>query len=178
MQRNAGFTLLELMIVVSIVAILTAIAVPSFNYLNNRRITQSQVENLHRALTMARQTAVISNRQTIVCPSANGTICGDANAWSNGFMIYEDRDNSEDFSSTDRLLEYIPGVRNVVGRQNSSHLIHHLTSNKNQATFSPLGFTPDWQTFIYCDGDNEQKFKISLIRTGRIKVESGDGSSC
>jgi len=181
MQRNAGFTLLELMIVVSIVTVLTAIAVPSFDYLNNRRITQSQVENLQRALTMARQTAVTSNRKTIVCPSAGGNTCTDSNDWSYGYMVYEDRDNNERFGSNDRLIEYIPGVRNVAGKQGSSHFTHKLTSNAsngNYAAFSTQGFTQEWQTFTYCNSERQQKFTISLINTGRIKVKAGDDSSC
>lgn len=178
-HRQSAFTLLELLAAIAIVAVLAAIAIPSFDVLNNRRISQSQVENLKRALVLARQTAVTKNRTTVVCPSANGSTCQDRSAWSKGLLIYENFDADDGFNNNvDRLLEYIPGVTNVAGRHASSHLQHSLSSNKNRATFSAQGFTNDWQTFTYCDGNARQKFRITLIKTGRIKVTAGDDSSC
>lgn len=181
MQRSAGFTLLELLVAMSIVAVVSAIAIPSFSYINNQRITQSQVDNLQRALAMARQTAIATNRPTIICPSGDGASCGDQDMWSRGFMIYQDSDRSETYdSSTDRLLEYIPGVKNVATRQDTSHFRHSLRSNgpNDRAMFTAQGFSTDLQTFTYCNGEQRQAFTITLNRTGRAKVRAGDDSAC
>jgi type IV fimbrial biogenesis protein FimT len=179
MQRHAGFTLLELLVAMSIVAVVSAIAIPSFSYINNQRITQSQVDNLQRALAMARQTAIATNRPTIICPSGDGASCGDQDMWSRGYMIYQDSNRNDTYdSSTDRLLEYIPGVRNVATRQDTSHFRHSLSSNHARAAFSTQGFTSDWQTFTYCNGEQRQAFKVTLNRTGRAQVRAGDDSSC
>lgn len=173
MQRQAGFTLLELLITVGIIAILMAIAVPSFDYLNNKHITQSQVENLQRTLSMARQTAVTKNRQTIVCPSSSGNTCSNDNDWSYGFMAFVDKNNDEAFSaSQDQLLEYVAGVKNVATRQDTSSFADTLKSSNN----SPVKFTAQGssmltsQTLIYCDRHGKAKFALTLNRTGRIKV--------
>lgn len=181
MRRQYGFTLLELLVTVSIVVVLTAVALPSFNFVNNKRIAQSQVDNLQRALALARQTAIASNKPTVVCPSGDGASCGDAEAWSRGFMIYEDSNRNEAYDdSADRLLEYIPGVKNVATRQDTSHLIHSLTSNgaDNRVTFTSQGFTNDMQTFTYCDGERRKAFTVILNMAGRVKVKTENGSSC
>lgn len=179
MHRHAGFTLMELLIAISIIAILSAIAVPSFNFMNNKRISETQVENLQRALLMARQSAIATNRPTIVCASANGATCGDESMWSRGFMVYEDSDRNGTFSgNADRLLEYIPGVKNVATRQDTSHFRHSLSSTNSKAGFNAQGFTTDWQTFTYCDGNEEHAFELVLSRTGHVRLADGDGASC
>lgn len=181
MQRHCGFTLLELLVTLSIVAILSAIALPSFNFMNNKRIAQTQVDNLQRTLALARQTAIASNKPTVVCPSGDGASCGEDDNWSFGMMVYEDNNRNETYDSdSDRLLEYIPGVKNVATRQDTSHFTHSLTSNSpaHRAAFSSQGFTTDLQTFTYCDGEQRKAFEVSLIMTGRVKVKPGDGSSC
>jgi type IV fimbrial biogenesis protein FimT len=179
MLRNAGFTLLELLIAISIVALLSAIALPGFDILNNKRISQSQVENLQRALTMARQSAMTSNRPTIVCPSSDGGACEDRSAWTRGFMIFEDRNFDGVYSAaTDRLLEYIPGVRNVATRHDTRHYRHALSSNRDRAAFTAQGFTSSMQTFTYCDGNSRKAYELTLNMAGRVQLRHGDGSSC
>jgi len=178
-----GFTLLELLISIGIVAILAAIAVPSFDYLNNRRVTQTQVENLQRALALARQTALAKNRQVVLCPSSDGNACVVAGDWSSGYLVYIDANKNETFDSAagDVPVEFIYGVRSVAGRQSSSNLRHKLLSNINEkrAVFNAQGFTVGhMQTFTYCDGNGQKKFTLTVNITGRVQVAAGDDSSC
>lgn len=69
-EQSRGFTLIELMIVVALLGIFAAIAVPSFtSFINNNR-TQSASNELLSLLQYARSTAVQNNSTTIVCLSA------------------------------------------------------------------------------------------------------------
>jgi type IV fimbrial biogenesis protein FimT len=93
-MRNSarGFTLIELMVTVVVLAILLAIGVPSFRefYLNNR-IT-SQINMLHSHLLLARSEAVKRNRPAQVCGIAPGSqLCADRD-WSQGWVVFVDRD--------------------------------------------------------------------------------------
>lgn len=77
MNRNkhtmAGFTLVELMVTLSIAAILLTQAVPSFQaMIANNRIT-SQVNELVTAINMGRSEAAKLNTTVILCGSANPT---------------------------------------------------------------------------------------------------------
>jgi type IV fimbrial biogenesis protein FimT len=180
MQRHTGFTLLELLITVCILTILMAVAVPSFDIVNNRLIAQSQVENLQRTLSMARQTAIAKNRPAIVCPSSNGNSCTTDEDWSYGYMVYIDRNGNNAFNAAeDQLIEYVTGVRNVATRQDTSGFAHKLTSNRNLLKFSPqgdaIGYT---QTFTYCDANQHAKFALVVSNEGRIRVNSLKNVSC
>lgn len=74
MQYKKGFTLLELMVVVAIIAIFAAIAVPTFSSWSPRLKFRTSADELHKVLMLARMTAISSNRDVIVTfDQANGT---------------------------------------------------------------------------------------------------------
>ncbi len=92
MGKQKGFTLIELMITVAILAIVLTIAAPSFNeqIQNNRSIALG--EDLATALIYARVEAVKRGRAVSLCASnADNTGCSNDSAdWSNGWLVLLD----------------------------------------------------------------------------------------
>lgn len=74
-----GFTLLELAVVLSVLGILVAIAIPSFSYLGASTNVKSASSNLHLALLKARSEAV--KRDATVTITATG------GNWAQGWEI-------------------------------------------------------------------------------------------
>ena len=66
MERVKGFTLVELMIVVALVAITATIAIPNFNNLIQNNRVQSQAEDLNALLQYARSESAIRKRSVTV----------------------------------------------------------------------------------------------------------------
>jgi len=74
MRQNKGFSLLELMMVVAIIAIFAAIAVPTFSSWSPRLKFRTSADELHKVLMLARMTAISSNRDvTVTFDQVNGT---------------------------------------------------------------------------------------------------------
>lgn len=70
-RRDSGFTLIELMIVVALLGIFAAIAVPGFTQFINNNRTQSANNEVMALLQYARSTAVAQRTTISVCPDDN-----------------------------------------------------------------------------------------------------------
>lgn len=81
-----GFSLLELMTTVAVLAILVAIAVPSFTTLINSNRLTSQANELVVAFQYARSEAARLNSRVTLCPSSDGESCSGGD-WSRTIAI-------------------------------------------------------------------------------------------
>ena len=70
-MRTSGFTLIEMIVVISIVAILAAIAVPSFSTLLEGRRVRTDAEQVRDLLVRARQEALQRNAPVTVTSQNN-----------------------------------------------------------------------------------------------------------
>ena len=93
--KNSGFTLLELMIVITLAALITAVGIPSFqSTVANQRRTAT-VNELALAFNLARSEAIKRVRYVSICKSADGATCGgDAVEWEDGWIIFANADNA------------------------------------------------------------------------------------
>ncbi|OZA22023.1 MAG: prepilin-type cleavage/methylation domain-containing protein [Hydrogenophilales bacterium 17-61-9] len=81
-----GFTLIELMVTLSVLAILLMIAVPSFNEVTLGSKLGSLSNNFVASAHQARSEAIKRNAVVSLCVSSNGTSCG-AGGWEQGWIV-------------------------------------------------------------------------------------------
>jgi len=88
-DRQRGFSLLELMITLSVAAILLVIAVPSFRDLMHRSQVSSANNELLASLAYARTEAINRGQLVLMCPSANGAAaCAGGKTFDTGWIVY------------------------------------------------------------------------------------------
>lgn len=92
-QRVRGFTLIELMVTIGILAVLVAVAIPSFNSaLISYRLT-SISNTFVASAQLARSEAIKRNSRVTMCKSADGATCVLTGGWEQGWILFQDINN-------------------------------------------------------------------------------------
>ena len=101
-HRARGFTMLELMIVVAVAGILSAIAAPAMmDFIRANRLSAT-ARQLDADLLLARREAIKRNARVLVCPvGTTAGKCGSGTtAWAQGWLVCYDADQSGDCDDT------------------------------------------------------------------------------
>lgn len=157
MQHSRAFTLIELMITLAILAILLAIAAPSFRDTIQNNRTQTIANDLTTALQFARSEAVKRGVRVDICRRA-ANACADAVDWGNGWLV---KVNGGDVL---RVWEAV-GDRDSVSGPNET-LTYRPNGLLTKATDS--AFTV---AFDNCTG--KPQYTIALTATGRVTSTKG-----
>jgi type IV fimbrial biogenesis protein FimT len=93
-KYNSGFTLIEMIVTVAIVAILASIAVPSFSSLIERNRATVAANEMVSALLLARSEALKRRNNVTVCTSVDQTTCAGNGEldFSKGWIVFVDCD--------------------------------------------------------------------------------------
>lgn len=84
-NKDQGFTLVELLITLALLAIVANIAVPAFDGLITRNRQQALMEQVTSVLNSARAEAILQRRMIEVCGSSDGKTC--SASWSSGWLV-------------------------------------------------------------------------------------------
>lgn len=164
---HAGFTLVELMVVVALIAVLATLAVPSWRALQTRNAIRSLVNDYTLSLYFARSEAVRLNTPVTLCPSNDGSTCTDS-ALENGWVVFV---GVRDAAAPDLLQDTLP--RTLVRTQ--------FTAALNAVTGRSITFLPNGQplgnfpgtTVQVCPDRAELDYMsrdVVINRTGRVST--------
>ncbi len=156
-KRTAGFTMLEMMIIVVIIGIAAAMAVPSFYNTIPRLKARTEARNILNFIRLARSKAVSGGAQ---------------------YGVYVDTDNRRYILFKDTLnpaqMIYNDGDSVVVGPEilDSDVVLTNSTFANNCVIFLPTGGASQSGSFTLDNTDGGSSYTVSVLSsTGKSKMQ-------
>ncbi|MEX2150824.1 MAG: GspH/FimT family pseudopilin [Steroidobacteraceae bacterium] len=161
--RARGMTMIELLITVVVMAILMAIAVPSFRNASLGSQLSAAANNLLASVQLARSEAIKRNSAVTLCASADGTTCAGSGGWEQGWIIMD------------------AGAA-VLQRQESlpDRYLVSQAGGTVPLNFQPIGVGATAAAFTVCrdNPDGGQERIVTVSATGSARVTITNTGSC
>ena len=173
MKKCTGVSLIELMVTISIAAILLAMGAPSFISMLKKNKLEAQASDFTSGLNTARSEAVLRNVRATMCHSANGTSCG--GEWEDGWIVFVDDGG---IPGTVEAGEEILLVND--GLDHASYTLRGNNNVANRVSFGAQGYSLGFngQLVLCFDEDNDgsgdfddENASVTIISSsGRIRI--------
>ena len=157
-RTAAGFSLLEVVVAIALIAILACIAIPSWSNAREAAHSSSAQSALLEGILGAVSHAALTGREVVLCPGdANG--CRATTDWSRGWIVYADNDGDRVRAPSETLLSTMAPLGGKV------HL--RSTRGRSRIVFQPNGGNAGSNaTFTLCDGRGPFKAVTLVIGNG------------
>jgi type IV fimbrial biogenesis protein FimT len=172
---SSGFSLLELLITLTIAFILVTLAVPAFGGLikDNRMVLR--VNSFIGMTNYARSEAVKRSSRVTLCPSSDGATCLTTGAWELGWIVFVDGDDSGDMSAGDTFLQVHEELSGQSVTVRASFNLRRYISYNGNGLIRQVNGTLQSGTIAFCDdrgvGTNARTVTVSAI--GRLSATTG-----
>ncbi len=171
-RKTSGFTIVELLMTLTVASVIMALAVPSFrDFIKNSRMSGAS-NDLLASLQLARTEAIKRRHSVAICPSANPTddvpVCT-ASFNGNGWVVWDDTDTDAAIDAGEAVLR----------RHDVLHSSLTTFESTNVVTYQLSGFLSVNQPnfVLLCDdrangqlGNSYFKRVIAISKTGRASV--------
>ena len=172
-----GFSLIELLVTITIASILAGLAAPSFSKMMNANRIQTGASALQGDMMYARTEALKRGTWVSICPSSDQQTCTTTNVWENGWIVFSDVDGSGTLQSVDTILKVrqkLPGGNTIAAAP---------PPTQNAVIFNREGFTTNLGTarvaFTFHTPDNyANSTRCVLVNFGGSLSTVAKGSTC
>jgi type IV fimbrial biogenesis protein FimT len=176
-RKICGFTLMEFLVTIAVVALLAAVVVPSIKSLIQGERATGFSNTLLAGIWLARSEAVKRNVRVVMCKSTDGATCTTNGIWSAGWLVFVDENNNANHESAETVLlvegAWPPGW---TGRGNSpvAHYVSYTPQGLSQFTSGAF----QAGTFTICNAEYSKGKKVVINSMGRPRIETFTVETC
>ena len=162
MKQQKGVTLIELMITVSIVAIILAFVGPSIQSILIKNRIVAEINETSSLIQYARHHAIDEQAQVVVCPSKDYSAC--SLDWNDPKIVFIDSDNNAIRDTSEELLVTV----------SATSVTSLMTNSTNIIKFAETGEADLATEILLChkDGNPEYARSLSVSFQGRVKMST------
>jgi type IV fimbrial biogenesis protein FimT len=170
-QRHApGFTLVELLVTVAVLALLAAVAAPSMARLvDSTRLTGYSNEFL-AAMYLARSEAIKRNTRAVLCKSSTAVACNVSGGWEQGWIVFHDPNNNGTLDAGETVIHQahaLPGGLWLTGNVTVANYISFTPSGRTRQVNGAF----QMGTLTLCKPSSETEGRqIVINNAGRPRV--------
>ncbi len=164
-HSSLGFTLTELMIVLVILGVIMAIALPGFRNISLAVRLTNYANEMVAGVYLARGEAIKRNTNIRLCASSDASSCASSGGWAQGWIVMD---------PNNFVIQKQSGLDNGFSLVESGSGIHTLT-------FDSVGYVDVSTTFKLCRRDPSvgyQERQISISNNGRANVTRTELGTC
>jgi type IV fimbrial biogenesis protein FimT len=103
LNRQDGFTLIELMFAIGLSAMLVGMAAPAMNHLISNSRQTAAINDLVSAIHKARSAAIMTNTRITMCTSDDGDNCA-TSSWHEGWIVFSDRNSDQSLDDDETII--------------------------------------------------------------------------
>ena len=168
MKKETGFTLIELMIAVSVVGVLVAVALPAYDSMVRNNCMTTATNSLVSSMQLARSEA-IKRRQRVNITASNAG--DDANEWGTGWTVWADADADSTLDAGEEIRVTALSCQQASG--GTERMTMDETSDIGTFTYLPTGFVNTSGTINICHAqeEGERGRQVVITTTGRPTTE-------
>ena len=166
-KQKTGFTLIELIVTLAILAIITSIALPYFHETMAKQEIKKITHTLVSSIQLAKSHAAIHHTNVVICPSQNKVNC-QANHWNSGFIVFLDTNKNRQADTGEKIIS-TESTELQYGNLN-----WRGTLSIPSLTFQAENGLPNGSngSFYYCSIYQQPHYKIVLSRMGHTRIEN------
>lgn len=169
LRNQSGFTLVELMITIVILAVLLGLGLPSFQGVMRSNRIATTTNELTASLSLARNEAIKRAQWAGVCPSSAGTACDGAD-WASGWLVWADSNGDGALGAGEDVLRFAAGRGGIVAGGAAAAVVFDARGRRMAAADQVITLRPD-----EC-GDQPLQRTLTVNRTGQARIVKGDCS--
>jgi type IV fimbrial biogenesis protein FimT len=179
LKHSGGFTLIEILTVITIVAILVALGVPSYQYITNTNRISGEVNGLLGDMQYARSEAIKEGQTVTVCASNNSTAtppsCSGSTSWDTGWIVFSDPNGNQTVDANETIIRVQRPF--AFGDTFTANLtVSSVTFNREGFA---LGLPPIVTITLHAASANPSSTRcLQLTTVGQLSTEAAGTGAC
>ncbi|MCC5810799.1 MAG: GspH/FimT family pseudopilin [Ectothiorhodospiraceae bacterium] len=168
MDRNTGLSLIELVVVLLVVTVLAAVALPSFGRLASEQRLVTASNQLLTAIHLARSEAVRRGERVTLCASTDGQTCASSAGYHDGYIVFvgpPDANLSTPGGEAPLFVATASPQLLITGNGSMRDYVSYVSTGSTRQLNGAL----QMGTLRLCDGQSARRIVVS--RTGRPRIE-------